>query len=114
MKIKLNELRQIIREELREANFQFPDGGSGALTEASSDVDPATDPGRPSPGYENPSKGWHRLSTTEYDWLVKAIRSLQASARETDSEFQHHSRATVRRFEAIESQLLANSDPKDA
>ncbi|MAE82703.1 MAG: hypothetical protein CMB80_08215 [Flammeovirgaceae bacterium] len=113
MKLTKRQLKQIIREELREANFQFPDGGA-ALTEASSDVDPASDPGSPSPGYENPSKGWHRLSKTEFKWLVDAIQSLQASARETDSEFQHHSRATVRRFETIESRLLANSDPKDA
>jgi len=79
MKLTKQQLKQIIREELREANFQFPDGGA-ALAEASYDVDPASDPGSPSPGYENPSKGWHRLSKTEFKWIVDAIQSLQANA----------------------------------
>jgi len=112
MKLKLtkSKLKQLIKEEmavLREEKGQYPN-----LVEASPAMmrDPASDPG--SPGYENPSEGWHRLSKTEFTWLVDAIQSLQGRARETDSEFQHHSRAMVRRFETIESRLLADSDPE--
>ena len=111
MKVTKRQLRRIIKEELARLNEgAFSDLDIEAMEQGTGRY---ADPGSPSPGYENPSKGWHRLSKTEFKWLVDAIQSLQASARETDSEFQHHSRATVRRFETIESRLLANSDPED-
>jgi len=115
MKLTLTKqkLKQLIKEELevlQKAKGQYPN-----LVEASRAMmrDPATDPGSPDPSYENPSKGWHRLSKTEFEWLVDAIQSLQGRSRETDSEFQHHAAAMAQRFEAIESRLLANSDPED-
>jgi hypothetical protein len=115
MKLKLtkSKLKQLIREELevlREAKGQYPN-----LVEASKAMmrDPDTDPGSPDPSYENPSQGWHRLSKTEFEWLVDAIQSLQGRSRETDSELQYNAAAMARRFETIEARLLADSDPEN-
>ena len=85
MKLKLTKLKlkQLIREEmavLQKAKGQYPN-----LVEASPAMmrDPASDPG--SPGYENPSEGWHRLSKTEFTWLVDAIQSLQRRVDDLES-----------------------------
>jgi len=82
MKITKRQLRRIIKEEVATLNEgSFSDLDIEAMEQGTGRY---ADLGSPSPGYENPSKGWHRLSKTEYDWLVKAVGLLQARVNELE------------------------------
>ena len=79
MKITKKQLRRIIHESLHEGTFSDMDieameQGTGRYA----------DPGTSAPGYENPAKGWHRLSKTEFTWLTDAVESLQRRVNELE------------------------------
>ena len=82
MKITKRQLRRIIKEELATLNEgSFSDMDIEAMEQGTGRY---ADPGTPAPGYENPAKGWHRLSKTEYEWLVKAVGTLQQRVNELE------------------------------
>ena len=88
MKLTKSKLKQIIREELavlQKAKRQFPNLVEASEASPAMIRDPASDPGSPTSGYENPSEGWHRLSKTEWNWLVKAVGTLQQRVNDLES-----------------------------
>ena len=82
MKITKRQLRRIIKEELAMLNEgAFSDLDIEAMEQGTGRY---ADPGSPSPGYENPSKGFHQLSKTEFTWLTDAVESLQRRVNELE------------------------------